>query len=153
VESTNKREAELSAIRQRCITILDFLVRTGERSGLVDKIRQVVQTSYERHDLRGLRMVVRDLEESISALPARKQKELDAVLHQQGQLTRTESKENVRRRVEGIVQNGKIRNAREFALLLNWADAIHADDSKREDLEQIDLLLAAFHSDKDSNLS
>lgn len=104
--------------------------------------QEVIQKARDRGDLRGLRMVYRDLNEKFGGLNPQMKTELDRRLRAQfGQGLEREEKA-LERRVRRILNAGKIRNAENYRTLETRLHMILDDSSKMEEVEQINGVLA-----------
>jgi hypothetical protein len=95
-----------------------------------------------RGDLRGLRMVHRDLTEAARDLPAKDREELDGILRQRFGRGLESAEEEIALTARKIIERGVIDNAEEFRILEAWLNVLLEDPSKRGEAEEVSILLA-----------
>jgi hypothetical protein len=92
-------------------------------------------------NLRGLRMVCRDLNEDIRDLPESLRSELDEVLVARFGHGIERGKQTLERQARKILRAGKIRKADEYRILESWLETMLSDPSKSAEIERINALL------------
>jgi hypothetical protein len=142
-------KVDLEVIRGRCRLMLDILLKeSGITNHLSGELNRVVDLSFERKSRRNLESLERDIAESTLALRDAARRELDLALRNQfGAGLRNYSNEEgavVRR----VIAQGQIRTEEEYQVLLTRAEAIHADPSLADELNDINNLLARRHLQK-----
>jgi len=110
-------------------------------------MEEVIHQAFERRDLRGLRMVARDVAEWATDLSPEQQQQLDALLVSRFGRGLKDQRKDVEREIARILRRGQIETEGEYRLLMARVDEIYADESKAEELEQINRLLLAFRQD------
>lgn len=136
---------EPAQLRDWCTAIVRFMASVSAPAPLFREM-EAIERAFERRDLRGLRMVARDLAEWASDLSPEHQEQLDGqLLAQLGRGLRG-ARQDAQNEVSRILRRGQIDTADECRLLMSRADEIYADDSKRAELERINALLAAYES-------
>ena len=114
---------------------------------LFGEMEEAIERAFERRDLRGLRMVARDLAEWASDLSPEQQEQLDEQLRAQLGRGLRDVRQDTQKEIARILRRGQIDTADECRLLIARADEIYADKSKAGELEQINRLLVAFEQD------
>jgi hypothetical protein len=136
------RLAEAGALRDWCQAILSFLRELGLASDIADEFGQVVENALAERNVRGLRMVAKDLQEWVRGLPMNQQAQLEERLNLQfGRGIRSETDKD-QREVAHILERGVIADEDEYRLLVARAEAVHADKARATELERINELLA-----------
>ena len=130
-------------LRDRCIAVVRLMTGDGLREEVGAEMEKAIQTAYERRDLRGLKMVSRDLNEWVNGFPDATRARYDEILRAQlGEDPR--GAEAQAREVRRILDRGTIENEDEWRLLNSRAEEIWADESKRAELEKVTAMMAAF---------
>ncbi|MCL4684864.1 hypothetical protein KJ059_08940 [Myxococcota bacterium] len=137
----------MKELRDWCIAILQFMAQVDPSSGVFAHAEQATEAAFQRGDLRGLKMVARDVREWATALSPADQQRLDEVLREQFGRGLTEEAEGLRAEVGRILRRGQIDTQDEYRLLLSRADEIYADPSKQDELKSINELLAGYEAD------
>lgn len=140
------RPEELLQLRDWCTAIVRFMASVSDSALLFGEMEEAIERAFERRDLRGLRMVARDLAEWAGDLSPERQEQLDEqLLAQLGRGLRN-ARQDAQNEISRILRRGQIDTADECRLLMSRADEIYADDSKRAELERINALLVAYES-------
>ena len=103
----------------------------------------VVAQTLDKGDLRGMRMVAKDFAEGARALPGDNWQKLDDLLRLKFGKGLREEGDREATKVARVLKRGKIKGEAEYRLLHERAGQIFADESKKDELESIDALLAA----------
>lgn len=141
---TSAHLKELIALRSRCLMIVDFAHEHSGLGELADEMRKVVENSYATQDLKGLRMVVRDLEEMADGLSPRTKAELDRRLEAELGIDMKAERAMDKLTIEAMVSRGKIRNEREYRMALAFLDSVAGTDDVAARLAP---LVAAYGAD------
>ena len=105
----------------------------------------VIQETFRKQNLRGFRYIFKDTNEWANGLPKSDLDELNELLQRKfGENLLKQSQRNLSK-INRIVKKGKINNEDEYRLLLSRVDEIFADESKKEEVEMLNKLLADFH--------
>ena len=144
---SEKNSDELNFLAEWSRVILAFIGEITSEPGLLRSFEAGVDRSVERRDLRGLRMMSKDLTEWARSLSVRDQEKLDQLLRARFGHGLSEAAEDARGEINRILRRGQIDTQDEYRLLMSRAEEIYADDSKAGELEQINRLLAAFQQD------
>lgn len=102
----------------------------------------IIQRARERGDLRGLRMVYRDLNEKFGGLDPQMRDELDRLLRAQFGHGLEKGERALERQARRILKLGRIRRAEDYRVLETRLHVILDDASKLEEVDQINELLA-----------
>jgi hypothetical protein len=139
---------ELKRMADWCRIVIRF--KTADRPGrspaeaaIDSEYEKVLDATLARSDLRGLKMLRRDLTEWARGLPHRYVAELDALLRAQFGEGLTEEAKAQRKEVQDIVRRGYIETNDEYRLLVSYMDEIYSDPSRQEEAKAINALLAA----------
>lgn len=133
-------------LRDWCTAIVRFMASVSEPAPLFREMEEAIERAFERRDLRGLRMIARDVAEWASDLSPEHQEQLDEQLLAQLGRGLRDARQDTQKEVSRILRRGQIDTADECRLLMSRADEIYGDDSKRAELERINALLVAYES-------
>jgi hypothetical protein len=150
---SEERDVELKALRDRSLVIVRFIQGLSSRSEMFSQIEAAIDTAYKRGDLRGLRLVLKDVLEWVNGLPTSDREQLDEVLRRQFGSGLTEAGQETHRQLLDILSRGTIQSVEEYRLLSSRADEIRENGSNDKELQKINLLLMAFHHDNRSGAS
>lgn len=144
-DAARKKAEELASVTEWCRAILTFWRESGVSPEMCSSLEDVVAQTLQKEDLRGMRQVAKELVKLTSALSVHEWDKLDDVLRREfGRGLREEVKIEIGK-VDRVVKRGKIGSKAEYRLLSTRADEIYADESKKNELENINRLLAAYH--------
>jgi hypothetical protein len=141
-KTSDSRSVELTGIRDWCIAIIHFM-RDLSPSDLFDQTEEVINATYQRGDLRGLKTVSKDVNEWVGGLSRKDRQKLNQLLQSRFGKTLREDALS-RNEVSGILRRGRISDEHEYQLLVSRSDEIYADDSKKDELERINSLLVEY---------
>jgi hypothetical protein len=139
------RGEELQDLRDWCVAIIRFMGELSP-SDLFAQTEDAINAAFDRGDLRGLKMVSKDVGEWATGLASSDQKKLDEALRSQFGRGLREDVRAVRDEVARILKRGTIGGEEEYRLLSSRADEIYADDSKQSELKRINALLAEYEA-------
>jgi hypothetical protein len=143
---------ELDELSEWCVLLtraqFDFAV--ANHSGADDQFfREMLELKLDaiertkaRLDLRGLRMIYRDVNEMARGLAATHRGELDRRLRERFGRGLESGQRDLELRAGKILKRGKINNAEEYRTLEGWFDAILHDPSMQNEAGRINALLA-----------
>ncbi|MFC2187425.1 hypothetical protein ACFCT7_08915 [Fulvivirgaceae bacterium LMO-SS25] len=135
---------ELYYLKEWCSSVVKFILEQSPVGG--DMLMQydiVINSSYQKQDIRGLRMVAKDVMEWAKGLSESDKSKLDEVL--ESKFGSGLNGEIEKKNVAQILKRGKITTEDEYRLLLNRIEEIHTDPSKNEEVERVNLLLGEYH--------
>lgn len=135
---------ELDQLKEWCSTVIKFILENGPAGNtMLMQYEAVINSSYQKKDIRGLRMVAKDTKEWAKGLIESDKNKLNEILESKfgSGLNGEVDKKNVTQ----ILKKGKIITEDEYRLLLNRVEEIHTDPSKKEEVEMINLLLVEYH--------
>lgn len=145
-----KGSAELAYLRDWLLAVTGFIGGAGF-PGALEMEERIIQAAYDRGDLRGMRTIARDKREMLRLASPKERERIGEFLRLNfdrglDDLDRDDTKEIAR-----VLKRGRIKNDEEGRLLLARVDEIYADESKRDELERINCLLAADEGGSVSN--
>lgn len=139
-------ELEARRLRDWCVAIVKFMGEASP-SELLGQTESAINYAFERRDLRGLRVVSKDIAQWVQGMTSKDQERLDDVLRTQFGRGLLENTCEVRKEIARVLTRGSIANEAEYRLLADRVDDIYADKSSRRELEKINAVLAAYERD------
>lgn len=138
--SKTGRDKEIEDLADWCELVTHFVFGTGDPE-ILDLAQSGTRKARECRDLRGLRMVYRDLNESIRDLRGQPKADLDAILIARFGRGIEHGKQALERQARKILRAGKIRKADEYRILESWLETMLGDPFKTAEIERINALL------------
>ena len=145
---------ELSFMRDWNWVIVDFLVKNENEEvfkELFKELHQIISITFDKKDLRGMRMIYNDNNEMARGLSQDKQSELNQILKEKFGFSLERAHDLNLAKINQILQRGYLKNDDEFRLLLSHTDEIYADSSKKKEVETLENLMADYESSKAAN--
>lgn len=153
-ELSQKALDELSFMRDWNWVIVDFIVKNENEEvfkELFKELHQIISITFEKKDLRGMRMMYNDNNEMTKSLSQDKQSELNQILKEKFGFSLERTHDLNLAQINQILQRGYLKNDDEFRLLLSHTDEIYADSSKKKKVETLENLMADYESSKAAN--
>jgi hypothetical protein len=114
--SGNGRDEELARLRSWCLAIVQFMARLSPSNVLGDT-EDVINSAFERRDLRGLRMICRDVREWTKGLSAADAIRLEHALRSSFGVGLIETSNKEKGAVSQSLERGKIDGEEEYRIL------------------------------------
>lgn len=142
---------ELSFMRDWNWVIVDFIVKNENEEvfkELFKGLHQIISITFDKKNLRGMRMMYNDNNEMVRSLSQDKQSELNQILKEKFGFSLERVHDLNLAQINQILQRGYLKNDDEFRLLLSHTDEIYADSSKKKEVETLENLMADYESSK-----
>lgn len=108
------------------MTVIEYIIEADDSSSpLVSQFRDVVDTSFDRKNLKGLKTIKRDLNELIGDLSENQKNELSSLLV----LSLNETLDDVNEKAECIISKGYVDNEDDYRFLNGYIDYLLDNDS------------------------
>lgn len=146
-ELSQKASDELSFIRDWIWVIVDFLVK-NESGEIFKEMYQVISDTFDRKNLRGMKMMYNDTNEMARGLSQDKLRELNQILREKFGFGLERDHNIILAKINQILQRGYLKNDDEFRLLLSQSEEIYADNSKKKEVETLENLMVDYESRK-----
>ena len=146
-ELSQKASDELSFIRDWIWVIVDFLVK-NESGEIFKEMYQVISDTFDRKNLRGMKMMYNDTNEMARGLSQDKLRELNQILREKFGFGLERDHNIILAKINQILQRGYLKNEDEFRLLLSQSEEIYADNSKKKEVETLENLMVDYESRK-----
>lgn len=139
---------ELSFMRDWIWEIVDFLVKNVDEGKFFKQLYPPITETFDKKDLRGMKMMYNDINEMAGDLSLHQLTELNRILREKFGFDLNKAHDKVIAKINRIVQRGYLKNDDEFRLLYSRVDEIYADDSKKEEVEILENLMADYEESK-----
>jgi hypothetical protein len=126
----------IDVLRDRILLSLDFFERE-QPSRSADDIRGIVSAAVDRGDLRGLRLIARDIEKAAIGLPADARDGLEAVLLERLGIDRNAERDQLRCEVAQAIEHGAPRSEAERRRLEDYAAMLEAEGGDPEEIAAV----------------
>jgi len=141
---TGKKFELLQFQRDWCLTILDFAINADSRMSMIPT-REIVESTYARHNLKGLTMVFNDLTEMMQNSGAEKLKELNSLLYNRfGRDLNFYSRKKASL-IKRILRKGFISNDDEYRTVDQEISDLLLYKPDSETIQALDKLMADFN--------
>lgn len=146
-ELSQKALDELSFLKDWNLTIVDFLVKK-ENTEFFKGLYKVITDTFDKKNLKGMKMMYNDNNEMARGLSLNKLTELNHILKEKFGFDLDKAHDQVLAKINLIVQRGYLDNDDEFRLLFCRVDEIYADDSKEKEIETLENLMNDYEKNK-----
>jgi hypothetical protein len=141
----DKQVQELNHLKEWCTSILQFEKALYAPAPSEGGLLEIVQRTYLERDLRGMRVLAKDLNEvPRDWWPSEKLRELNRLLKERFGEDLADLKCRDLASISRIRKRGKIRTENEFRLVHERAEEIWDDEGKRDEMEALNKLLEDY---------
>lgn len=137
------RHLEATRLHDWCLTIVELTAQQNDPA-LRTMTESIIKDLFANNNVRGLRMMAKELSEMAGALEPTQWTRLDDALRSRFGRGLSDVADERRRNVSRILKRGAIRTDDEYRLVQGYVDEIYADDSKREEWTRLGELLNGF---------
>lgn len=140
---------ELKMLRDKCLLFNQFMIDTGaiprELIGAYHEANKLIETAYQEGKIRPLKAASNDIDDQvIRNMPLSMAFELKKLFKEKLNID-FEAVDKARvKAIQKILKKGKILIGEEHELVLNRIDEIYSDNSKADEVKQLNKLLTAF---------
>lgn len=140
----------LEILKNKCLLFNQFMRRYGgfpvELSAAFDESDKLIEKAYQEKDLKPLKAMSRDIDNQVlKHMPLTMAIKLKELFKEELNINFDAVEKAILKSIDKIVKKGKISNASEYELLLNRVEEIYSDESKKEEVEKLNMLLADYH--------
>lgn len=139
------QQKELHHIKDWCLTILNFMIEKSGDNPLFQQFKNIIVETHEKQNLKGLRHVIKDVNEWAKGLSKSDFDELNNLLNRKFEKDLIKEDTKISNKISQVLKKGKISNEEEYRMLLNRVEEIYADESKKEEVKSFNKLLADYH--------
>jgi len=142
-----KQIKELFHTKDWCLTILDFIISRNKHLPELNIFVELINNAYDEQNLRGMRYVIKDINEWAKGMPQSDFVDLNTILQDKFGEDLIISANRDFSKVNQVIRKGKISSDDEYRLLLSRVDEIYNDKSKQNEVSILNKLLARFHGE------
>jgi hypothetical protein len=140
-EGVEKVQKELEELHAWIRAIADYVKAVDPPPAFVE-LERAIDATLQRGDLRGMKSIARFMTDMARAGSSEQVQQLDRQLRSKfGKGLREASAADLKR-VENILQKGRVESEEDYHILMARVDEICSDASKKEEVEQINAILA-----------
>jgi CRISPR/Cas system CSM-associated protein Csm2 small subunit len=143
------KEDEVNRIHRKFMVFYTYLTNKYSTISFYDQMKEVIDDAVAKKNLRGLRAVDKDLSGWLKEMETDDVAQIQILLQQElGEEAFVVEKASLQA-LNRIVKRGVIKSKAEYEILSQRAEEINGDDSKKDELNTLNLLLVAFHKSMD----
>ena len=142
-KNNQKKIEELTFLKEWNETIIKFFILKSKDNSL-EVFHQIINETFNKSDLRGMRMIYKDLNEGTNDLPLIEFNESNQLLSQKFGTDLTECNIKNLTKIKQIVKKGNINNDEEYRLILNRVEEIYADNNQKDQTEILNMLITNY---------
>lgn len=138
---------EKEKIKNKFQLIFNYITSKNGQIPLYVDLKKTVEDAYNNNNFKVLREVNKELNVwLVEMFRPDEKKELSRLLKEK--LNEDTEQEDLKRieKISKIIKRGKINTLAEYSLFQQRVEEIYADDTKKEEVEILNTLLAAFHT-------
>jgi len=139
------KEEEINRIHRKFMVFYTYLKGKYPDIPFYDQVKEVVEDAVAKKNLRGLRYVDKDLSGWLKEMETDDVAQIQLLLRQEmgdeAFIVEKISQEILNR----VVEKGVIKSKAEYEILSQRAEEIDGEDSKKDELHTLNLLLVEFH--------
>ncbi|GGH25195.1 hypothetical protein FAZ19_15825 [Sphingobacterium alkalisoli] len=144
-KNNNTKEIEFQQTYEWCNTIVEFMIQKhGETPGL-KMFNETINDCRENLNLKGLKYIIKDLNEWIRDLSSNHLNELNGLLINKFGYDLSKKLDEDSIKVNQIVSKGEIENDKEYNIVLKKVESMIID-GKHEEVSELNKLLTKYHS-------
>lgn len=135
-----KKIAELNSLRAWCMTVIEYAMKVDSSSSpMMLQFKAIVDSTFERKNLKGLKTLKSDLRELFGDLSVSQREELSNLLA----LESTDSVTDLSQKAESILSKRSIDNEDDYRFLNNYIDYL-LENNMTEEIEPINKILLQY---------
>ncbi len=148
---SQKSFEELLFLKEWNLIIADYFVKIWA-DPIFERFRQIIIETFEKNDLRGMRMIYKDNNGMTIDLSPNDLDKLNQILRKKFGFDLAKVNDKNLAKIKRIIERGHLKSDDEFRLLSNRVDEIYADDSKKDEVEVLNKLMGDYENSKRSKL-
>lgn len=137
-----EKEADLHALRERLLTIIQFVEDTEEDFAVGALLRKNVESAVAKGNLHGLRIMARDFDEATLALAPHEREGLEAILNHRLGIDKEAERAEMSRLAAVAIKRGKVASEKERRRLERYVEMLEAIGGERAELDAVEDLLS-----------
>lgn len=135
--------SELEYLRDRSLLIIEFILKKNVGNPIMQKFKSVIKETYNKSNLKGLRMLSRDVNAWAKGMPQNEIKELELILGKKfgenlagDKITHAVIKE--------VLIKGNIENEEKYIVVYEYLKDISLTDPFFDKIEELEKLLEIY---------
>lgn len=137
--------SELQYLRDRSLLIIDFILNKNVGDPMIHQFKSVIQETYDKGNLRGLRTLSRDINAWAKGLPQKDVKELELLLAKKFEENLSVDK-ITHAVIKQVLKSGKIESEENYRVVHEYLQDISVTDPFYESIVKLEMLLGAYKS-------
>ncbi len=114
--------AELTYLRDRSLLIIDFIINLHPNNNSLIEVKSIIQTTFKKKDLRGMRHISRDVNNWASGLSNGEKTELEEILSKKFNENLQGDKPTLNS-LKLILEKGEINDSAEYKVVLDYLES------------------------------
>ena len=143
---TEKQQKELVFMKDWILIVHDYIFKDDE--DILEEDKLYIIKAFEIGEIRGMRMAFNDTLDMAKDLSYAQKEELNAILREKFGTDLNEQNNKNYKKIKRVIQRGQIKTDEEYYLLKERIDEIYDDESKREEVEELETLLLNYENSK-----
>lgn len=140
MNKNEKKLAELHSLRAWCMTVIEYVIKIDKSSSpLLTQFKVVVDSSFDKKNLKGLDTIKKDLSELLGDLSVSQRRELSGLLT----LNSNDPLLDFSKKAERIFLKGCVDNEDDYRFLNRYIDYLLEHDTT-EDIDKINKILLQY---------
>ena len=141
---------ELQYLRDRSLMIIEFILSKNAGNPMMEQFKSVIQETYTKRNLKGLKTLTRDINAWAKGLPQRDIKELELLLAEK--FGENLSGDKITHAViKQVLKKGKIENEENYRVVYEYLQDITATDPFYEKVNELESLLEIYRKSTKSS--
>lgn len=134
---------ELEHLKNWSLIIIRYMDEvSGPDSFAFKKFEDAILETYEKENLKGMKVILNDLRQWIKSLP---KAHIDVVNQRlKAKFGRDLNTDDSAKKIRRIIERMGIKNLQEYRLIMDYFDEIYMDDTKKEEIEKVNSILEEY---------
>jgi hypothetical protein len=133
-------EIKMHALRDRLLSTIRFF-EDAEEFPSGEQMRQLVETAAAKEDLRGLRLMSREVDALSVALAPQQRDGLEAILRQRLGIDKEQERAALSEQIAAIIARGTVASEKERRRLEDYAEMLEATGGDRTEIDAVRRLM------------
>ena len=132
----------LKALRDRIVLTLEFINETEDSGIIGQKLRTKTDLAFEKGNLRGMRLMAREIDSFTVAMAAHQRDGLEAILKARLGVDKDYERSKLRLKVAAVIKRGSISSEKERRRLEDYLEMLEATGGDATEAEAVRMLLS-----------
>lgn len=131
---------EMDYLFKRSMLIIEYIISKNNYNPILSEFKKAIENSYVKNNVKGLRMLSRDINAWANGLPLQDIKELENILAKQ--LGENLSGDKIMHTViKRILKDGRINNVEDYRIVYEYLQDIQETDPFYSNIDELELIL------------